>query len=287
MCGIVGAAASRPIEKILLKGLKHLEYRGYDSAGIALLNAEHHLERLRTQGKVRELEILLEKPKFTGNIGIAHTRWATHGIPSEQNAHPLMSNDEICLVHNGIIENHDELKHFLVKKGYQFTSETDTEAVVHLLHYHFKKDGNLLTATQHTIAELKGAYALGILSSRYAGHMIAVRHGSPLVIGMGIGENFFASDALALLPMTKQFMYLEDGDIGSYPSYQLSLDWDGTRTTRKIHNSIKIDSTDRGEYRHYISKKFSSNRKHYLNLEVITWIILCQIYLDQMPMRSF
>jgi glucosamine--fructose-6-phosphate aminotransferase (isomerizing) len=263
MCGIVGAVAERNIEKILIAGLKRLEYRGYDSAGIAILNAENKIERLRTLGKVHELEILLQSSPLAGNTGISHTRWATHGAPSELNAHPLISHDEIVLVHNGIIENHDVLRSKLIQQGYQFTSETDSETIVHLMHFHFQKNNDLLTTIKATIAELKGAYALGVIFSRYPGRLIAVRHGSPLVIGKGIGENFFASDPLALLPVTQQFIYLEEGDIADITRDTINIyNSAGNSTIRKTQTlDISYEASDRGEYRHYMSKEIAEQAK--------------------------
>lgn len=257
MCGIVGAVSERNIEKILIKGLKRLEYRGYDSAGLAVVSANNELLRLRTQGKVRELENALMSSDLHGALGIAHTRWATHGVPSEHNAHPLTSHDEFALVHNGIIENHDILRKKLIEKGYAFTSETDSETVVHLLHFHYQETQDFLQATQKTVAELEGAYALGIISSLYPGELIAVRHGSPLVVGQGIVENFFASDPLALSPVTKQFIYLEDGDIAKITCHSVDIfDADAKHVQRKLHNlELNFDVTDRGDHRHYMSKE--------------------------------
>ena len=257
MCGIVGAISERNIEKILIEGLKRLEYRGYDSAGLALINTNKELHRLRAQGKVRELELALTESDLHGTAGIAHTRWATHGVPSERNAHPFMSHNEFALVHNGIIENHDALRKDLIKKGYTFSSETDSETIVHLLHFHFQSTQNLLTATQKTVAELEGAYALGIISLKHPNEIIAVRHGSPLVIGKGIAENFFASDPLALSPVTQQFMYLEDGDIASITPHSITLySDDGKPVERKLHTlELNFDTVDRGEYRHFMSKE--------------------------------
>ncbi len=258
MCGIVGAIAERSIIQVLVDGLKRLEYRGYDSAGLAILSSKHQLERLRTQGKVRELENLIAHSSIDGNIGIAHTRWATHGIPSEQNAHPLISHNEIALVHNGIIENHEKLKTFLLEEGYQFNSDTDTETVVHLIHYHLKKTGDLLLATQKAVAKLEGAFALGILSTQSPDRLIAVRQGSPLVIGKGEkGENFFASDPLALLSVTNQFIYLEEGDIAEITKTSISIyDSQNKPVERKVHPvDLKLDSMSRGKFRHYMMKE--------------------------------
>lgn len=214
MCGIVGAVAKRPVAKLLIDGLKKLEYRGYDSAGIAVVDTEYQLKRLRVAGKVKELEGALSAQPLTAHMGIAHTRWATHGAPSEQNAHPFVSHDDkFALVHNGIIENHAELREKLKSAGYQFISETDTETIVHLVHYHFNQNKDFLKAVQATVKELKGAYALGIFSTDYPSRVIGVRQGAPLVVGKGQGENFLASDPLALLSLTQQFIYLEDYDI--------------------------------------------------------------------------
>jgi glucosamine--fructose-6-phosphate aminotransferase (isomerizing) len=258
MCGIVGAVAERNVEKILIEGLKRLEYRGYDSAGLAVIDSSNELQRVRAKGKVKELETALGKTTVRGSSGIAHTRWATHGAPSEHNAHPLISTDEIAVVHNGIIENHDALRSKLLELGYQFTSETDTETVVHLLHHHYQHAGNLLAATHATVKELEGAYALGIISKREPGKLIAVRHGSPLVIGKGIGENFIASDPLALLPVIQQFIYLEDNDIVDLTRDNLVVYADGKPTERKVHTlEMNNDMVERGEYRHYMSKEIA------------------------------
>lgn len=271
MCGIVGAIAERNVSRLLVDGLKRLEYRGYDSAGLAVTNSQNKLERLRTQGKVRELEnLLLNQSLVRGKSGIAHTRWATHGIPSEQNAHPLISNDEFVLVHNGIIENHDQLKIFLIDKGYVFHSETDSETIVHLLHYHYQSTPDFLKATQKTIAALEGAYALGIMSTHEPDTLIAVRHGSPLVIGMGTGENFFASDPLALLQVTKQFTYLEDGDVAVVKRNIVQIydanDFIVERKTKQL--DMNADMTERGEYRHYMCKEiFEQPQSIVTNLE--------------------
>lgn len=257
MCGIVGAISEQNIERVLLDGLKRLEYRGYDSAGLAVLNRKQNFQRLRTRGKVRELENLLNQSVIQGQAGIAHTRWATHGVPSEQNAHPLSSHDEILLVHNGIIENHERLREFLREKGYQFLSETDSETVVHLLHYHLQSIPDLLQATKKTIAELEGAFALGIMSLKNPEQIIAVRHGCPLVIGKGVNENFFASDPLALLSVTKQFTYLEDGDIANVTKNSIEIySEDGNKTERPFHQlEYTLDAVDRGEYRHFMCKE--------------------------------
>lgn len=270
MCGIVGAIAERNIEKILVDGLKKLEYRGYDSAGLAVITPQNKFQRLRKQGKVKELENLLNQSTVNGNAGIAHTRWATHGVPSEQNAHPLISNDEFVLVHNGIIENHDELKTFLMAEGYQFSSETDSETIVHLLHHHFKTTKDFLAATQKTVADLEGAYALGIMSVHNPERIIAVRHGSPLVIGKGSGENFFASDPLALLSLTKQFTYLEEGDIADVTRNSIQIyAANGRQVERKVHHlELTADVTERGEHPHFMHKEiFEQPQAIITNLE--------------------
>lgn len=257
MCGIVGVIADRNVTSILIDGLKRLEYRGYDSAGLAIINKETQFERLRTQGKVCELENLLKKLDARGNIGIAHTRWATHGEPSERNAHPLISNNSFVVVHNGIIENHEHLRHFLIEKGYEFHSETDSETVVHLMHYHYQHTKDFLAAVKKTITELEGAYALGIMSINDPDKIIAVRCGSPLVIGCGKGENYFASDPLALLPVTKEFIYLEDGDIAIVKRDLVTI-YDNKykiaeRKTQYL--DLNAETTERGDHRHYMSKE--------------------------------
>jgi glucosamine--fructose-6-phosphate aminotransferase (isomerizing) len=258
MCGIVGAVAQRNVEKILVDGLKRLEYRGYDSAGIAVIDTNHQLQRLRSKGKVKELDFALSHSALHGHTGIAHTRWATHGVPSEHNAHPLTSANEIALVHNGIIENHDVLRAMLIKEGYQFTSETDSETIVHLLHHYYQQSQDLLTATQATLAQLEGAYALGIISAREPGRLIAVRHGSPLVIGKGQGENFIASDTLALTSLTSQFMYLEDNDIADLTFNGITIYSNNAKVERKIVSlENSADIVDRGEYRHYMMKEIA------------------------------
>jgi glucosamine--fructose-6-phosphate aminotransferase (isomerizing) len=257
MCGIVGAVAKRPVANMLLDGLKKLEYRGYDSAGVAVVDSKHQLKRLRVVGKVRELESAMQPHSFQGHTGIAHTRWATHGVPSEQNAHPFISHDEFALVHNGIIENHVEIRGQLLKAGYQFHSETDTEVAVHLIHHHFSQSKDMITAIRKATDELKGAYALGIISKQHPGRMIAVRQGSPLVIGRGQGENYLASDPLALLSVTQDFVYLEDNDLAD-------ITLEGVQIYNKSHEevhrdmhklAIQSDSMERGEYRHFMKKE--------------------------------
>jgi glucosamine--fructose-6-phosphate aminotransferase (isomerizing) len=257
MCGIVGAAAKRPIAELLIDGLKKLEYRGYDSAGIAVIDEQNQLKRMRVAGKVRELENALEAHPFDGHVGIAHTRWATHGVPSEKNAHPFISHNEFALVHNGIIENHAALREELQKEGYLFNSDTDTEVAVHLIHKHYTQNKDLLAAVRAAVAQIKGAYALGIISKLYPNRLIAIRQGSPLVIGVGKNENFIASDPLALLSITQQFIYLEDDDLADITVEQINI---YNKKQQRIHReqhtlSINYDSTERGSYRHFMKKE--------------------------------
>lgn len=257
MCGIVGAAANRPIVRLLIDGLKKLEYRGYDSAGIAIIDEQDQLKRIRVVGKVRELENALEAHPFDGHTGIAHTRWATHGAPSEKNAHPFISHDEFALVHNGIIENHSTLRDQLQHDGYDFNSDTDTEVVVHLIHKHFKRTNDLLLAIRAAVGELKGAYALGIISKLFPNRLIAVRQGSPLVIGIGKNENFVASDPLALLSLTQQFIYLEDNDLADITVDQIKIYDINQNIIHRPQNTLTIthDSIERGPYRHFMKKE--------------------------------
>src|SRR3990167_5650336 len=258
MCGIVGAVAKRPIEKILLEGLKRLEYRGYDSAGMAVISKQQVLKRLRVKGKVRELETALTTLELQGETGIAHTRWATHGAPSEHNAHPFVSHDAFALVHNGIIENYAALRQQLQTQGYVFTSETDTEAVVHLLHQYYAETKDLLAAVRYTVKKVEGAFALAIMSAAHPDRLIAVRRGSPLVIGKGKSENFIASDPLALLSVTQQFIYLEDDDIADlrYDEVFLSTIEDSKAIERDLHTlTVHYDAVERGQHRHYMSKE--------------------------------
>lgn len=263
MCGIVGAVAERHVEKILIEGLKRLEYRGYDSAGITMLDGLGNLNRLRVLGKVSELEKGLSDPAkasaLRGNTGIAHTRWATHGAPSERNAHPFISHDEISLVHNGIIENHEALRQLLQAEGYNFTSDTDSEVIVHYIHYQYKQTQDLLKAVQKAIQGLEGAYALALVSRQCPGRVIAVRHGSPLVVGKGIGENFVASDVLALLPVAQEFIYLEDRDLVDLSCDAVRIyDAKGKVVERKLNLlDGHYDMVDRGEYRHYMRKEIA------------------------------
>ncbi|MFA7095611.1 MAG: glutamine--fructose-6-phosphate transaminase (isomerizing) [Gammaproteobacteria bacterium] len=257
MCGIVGAVAQRDVAPILIEGLKRLEYRGYDSAGLAVLNASGCLERLRTTGKVRELEKALERSPVHGPTGIAHTRWATHGKPSDSNAHPHVCRRTVALVHNGIIENHRELRARQQADGYEFTSETDTEVIVHEVYHHVAQGKNLLDAVRATLAQLRGAFAIGVIATTEPGRLVAARRGSPLVIGVGIGEHFIASDVYALLPVTQRFIFLEEGDVADITRDSLTIyDADGVVVERPIRVSeLAADAVERGEYRHYMLKE--------------------------------
>ena len=256
MCGIIGAVAERNITPILLAGLQRLEYRGYDSAGVAVINNAEQIEYLRRVGKVAELAAALETTPLMGQTGIAHTRWATHGKPSQNNAHPHLSQDEIAIVHNGIIENYLELREKLTTLGYAFTSETDTEVIVHLIHHHLKQY-DLLAAVQNAIQELKGAYALGVIDGKQSQRLIAVRQGSPLIIGIGIGEHFIASDHLALLPVTQNFVFLEDGDVADINHANFTIyDQQQNKVKRVVNESqLSYQQTEKGEYRHYMLKE--------------------------------
>ncbi len=257
MCGIVGVISTRDVTPILLEGLRRLEYRGYDSAGIARFNPGSDIERIRRVGKVKELEAAVAESQGAGTIGIAHTRWATHGVPSESNAHPHMSSDNIVVVHNGIIENHEELRASLQKDGYVFTSETDTEVVAHLVHQNLKTSATLLEAVKKTTRKLRGAYALGVICKEQPELLIAAREGSPLVLGVGLGENFIASDQLALLPVTTRFIFLEEGDIAEVRKDSFVIEnREGNTVERTVKQFTGSDSTaDKGEYRHYMLKE--------------------------------
>ena len=257
MCGIVGAVAQREVAPILLEGLRRLEYRGYDSAGLAVLNSQAGLERLRTTGKVAELSQAFEATPVTGTVGIAHTRWATHGKPTQNNAHPHICRHQVAVVHNGIIENHEALRSVQKQNGYIFTSETDTEVIAHQVHSHLDAGNDLLSAVQQTCKELEGAYALGVVSVTEPGRLITARRGSPLVIGVGIGEYFIASDVAALLPVTQRFVFLEEGDIADMSVDGITIyDADGNPVERKeTLSELSADAVERGEYRHYMLKE--------------------------------
>ncbi|MFP6832612.1 Glutamine--fructose-6-phosphate aminotransferase [isomerizing] [Pseudomonas fluorescens] len=256
MCGIVGAVAERNITAILLEGLKRLEYRGYDSAGVAVFTNDETLERMRRPGKVSELEAALAEHPLVGRLGIAHTRWATHGAPCERNAHPHFSGD-IAVVHNGIIENHEALREQLKALGYVFTSDTDTEVIAHLLNHKLKDQPDLSVALKATVKELHGAYGLAVINAKQPDRLVAARSGSPLVIGLGLGENFLASDQLALRQVTDRFMYLEEGDIAEIRRDNVQI-WDvnGNAVERQtVQYSDGAEAADKGEFRHYMLKE--------------------------------
>lgn len=258
MCGIIGAIAERHVGDILLEGLRRLEYRGYDSAGLAIIDDQGKLARCRAVGKVEKLVKSYEKKPLLGKIGIAHTRWATHGEPSERNAHPIFSGRHIALVHNGIIENHESLRQRLQKDGYSFETDTDTEIIAHLVHQCYQSGHRFLTAVRQAVKQLKGAFALAILNADEPDHLIVARFGSPLVIGLGIGENFVASDVLALLPVTQTFIYLEEGDVADISRDKAKIyDKQGKIVKRPEHVSQRIQENPltRGNYRHFMLKE--------------------------------
>ncbi len=256
MCGIVGAVAERNVVPILMEGLRRLEYRGYDSAGLAVLENDA-VERRRRLGKVAELEDELSQRPARGGVGIAHTRWATHGVPSRANAHPHMSNGSVAIVHNGIIENHEVLKARLIEAGYEFVSDTDTEVIAHLIHQHLQTAEDLEAAVRAAIAELDGAYALVVMSPTQPDRLILAREGCPVVVGLGLGENFVASDVAALLPVTRKFMFLEEGDVAVVTREAITVtDSAGNAAERKVSESeLSSDAVERGEFRHYMLKE--------------------------------
>ena len=257
MCGIVGAVAQRDVAEILLTGLKRLEYRGYDSAGLATLNGNNELNRLRRVGKVQALTDAVAEQGLPGGVGIAHTRWATHGEPNEQNAHPHQSNSSLAVVHNGIIENHAELRAQLQEKGYTFESDTDTEVIAHLVHHELKTHDTILAAVQTAVKQLDGAYGTVVIDKNHPEQMVVARSGSPLVIGYGIGEHFVASDQLALLPVTRSFSILEEGDVAEITRHSVAIyDSQGQPVEREIKEAeISHDAGDKGEFRHYMMKE--------------------------------
>ena len=254
MCGIVGAVARRNVVPILIEGLKRLEYRGYDSAGVAVLNGA--MQRVRSTGRVAELEKLSTTQGVHGGLGIAHTRWATHGVPSERNAHPHVSGG-VSVVHNGIIENHETIRARLVAQGYQFTSDTDTEVIAHLVHSHLRGGASLFDAVRGAIAELAGAYAIAVISESERGKLVVARAGAPLLLGLGDGENFAASDVAALIQVTRRIIYLEDGDCAEIGREQIRVvGRDGRAANRPERMSeMSAASVDLGEYRHYMQKE--------------------------------
>ncbi len=263
MCGIVAAAARRNIRDILIAGLHTLEYRGYDSAGIAL-QQDGYLARQRSAGKVRDLEALLQTTPINGHCGISHTRWATHGIPNTENAHPHASGDQLALVHNGIIENHEELRHELQQSGYQFSSETDTEVMVHLIARLMDSGLDLFSAVRHAIDRLRGAFAIAVVSAAEPGVVVGARKGSPLVLGVGNGEHFLASDVYPLLEETDRFVFLREGDVVSLNAdgFQL-VDQNGQPVVRAVKQiETRADAVQRGDYPHYMLKEiFEQNDK--------------------------
>lgn len=257
MCGIVGAVAGRNVVPILLEGLRRLEYRGYDSAGVAIVDNGGKLDRVRTPGKVATLTEAIGD-RLSGHLGIAHTRWATHGEPSQSNAHPHICRSTVSVVHNGIIENHEQLREEQKKKGYEFTSQTDTEVIVHQVYdHHVEENMDLLTAVRETVKELEGAYALGVISTKETDRLVTARRGSPLVIGVGIEEYFIASDVAALLPVTQRFIFLEEGDIADLRRSGIVIyDENGKEVERPIKESeLSADAVERGGYRHYMLKE--------------------------------
>lgn len=257
MCGIVGGVAQRDVYPILLEGLKRLEYRGYDSSGLAVINQNSEIHRYRRLGKVAELDAALKQEALPGGIGIAHTRWATHGVPAERNAHPHVCEDSLAVVHNGIIENYEDLREMQKERGFVFTSETDTEVIVHQVSWYYRENGNLLEAVQKAVKDFKGAYALGVIANDQPDQLVIAREGSPLVIGLGIGENFIASDVQALLPVTHQFIYLENGDIGYITRDEVKLfDMELNPVEREPKTSALNDTaTQRGNFKHFMQKE--------------------------------
>src|ERR1700689_4980591 len=256
MCGIVGVVAERSAVPILMEGLRRLEYRGYDSAGLAVLD-HGKLARLRTVGKVKILQDALDAKPITGSIGIAHTRWATHGIPTTENAHPHISRGNIAIVHNGIIENHEALRTTLKSLGYSFSSETDTEVIAHRIHHHLATSAGLYEAVRKTVPELLGAYALAVVSEADPECIVLAREGCPVVIGLGIDENFVASDVAALLPVTRRFMFLEEGDVAEIRRKSVTVtDAAGKVVSRAVMESeLPADAVERGQYRHFMLKE--------------------------------
>jgi glucosamine--fructose-6-phosphate aminotransferase (isomerizing) len=256
MCGIVGAVAQRDVAEILVEGLRRLEYRGYDSAGVAVVDTASNLTRVRRLGKVQELADAVEEQQVIGGTGIAHTRWATHGEPSEANAHPHMSGD-IAVVHNGIIENHEALRAMLQERGYVFTSQTDTEVIAHLVEWELRTSASLVEALQKTAKQLDGAYGTVAVDRKDPSRIVVARSGSPIVIGFGVGENFLASDQLALLSVTRRFMYLEEGDVAEVTRRDVTVfDVAGERVEREIvESNAEHDAGDKGQYRHFMQKE--------------------------------
>jgi glucosamine--fructose-6-phosphate aminotransferase (isomerizing) len=266
MCGIVGAVAQRDVAEILVEGLRRLEYRGYDSAGVAIVDANCQLTRVRRLGKVQELADAVAQAQVSGGTGIAHTRWATHGEPSEINAHPHMSGD-ISVVHNGIIENYETLRETLRERGYVFESQTDTEVIAHLVEWERRTSATLIEAVQKTAKQLTGAYGTVVVDRKDPSRIVVARSGSPIVIGFGVGENFLASDQLALLSVTRRFMYLEEGDVAEVTRREVTVfDANGTKVTREIiESNAEHDAGDKGKYRHFMQKEIFEQPKALVN----------------------
>ena len=277
MCGIVGAIAKRNIVPVLIEGLKRLEYRGYDSAGVAVLDgmaagSRATLRRVRSTGRVAELEKLAGSQGLAGDIGIAHTRWATHGVPSEKNAHPHLSGG-VSVVHNGIIENHEEMRRRLRAKGYEFVSDTDTEVIAHLVHSNLQAGATLFDAVKKSVVELVGAYAIAVVSESDPSRLVVARHGSPLLLGLGEGENFAASDTSALIQVTQRVVYLEDGDCAELTLDGVRVsDSGGKAVNRPVHVSqLTADAVELGHYRHYMQKEIFEQPMAAANtLEIVT-----------------
>ena len=257
MCGIVGAVSERDVQGILLEGLRRLEYRGYDSAGMAVIDGKQAINRAREVGKVAALADAITGNGLEGAAGIAHTRWATHGEPSQINAHPHMSGDRLAIVHNGIIENYQELREELKAEGFEFTSQTDTEVVAHLIEKQFRLSNSLYEAVSTAIERLRGAFALAVIHADEPDHMVVCREGSPLVVGVGIGENFIASDQLALLPVTDRFMFLEEGDIADIRRDHIEIHDRNKQLVERAVNRFEHsqDAAEKGEYRHFMLKE--------------------------------
>lgn len=267
MCGIVGAVAQRDVAEILLEGLRRLEYRGYDSAGLAILKNANALQRTRRVGKVQALADAVKEAPALGGTGIAHTRWATHGEPNEKNAHPHLANERVVVVHNGIIENHATLKKQLQEQGCIFHSDTDTEVIAHLIELQLREGLPLLKAVQNSVAQLEGAYGTVVMDTQDSERLVVARSGSPLVIGLGIGENFIASDQLALLPVTQRFLFLEEDDVAEITRSDVRIfDQSGTPVEREMHQSTaSFDAADKGGFRHYMLKEIHEQPASIIN----------------------
>ena len=257
MCGIVGAVAERNVVPILVEGLRRLEYRGYDSAGLAVLNGSDTFTRVRTPGKVAALDQLLETGSVHGSIGIAHTRWATHGVPNEANAHPHICRDAVAVVHNGIIENYSDIRARQEALGYEFSSDTDTEVIASLIHYYLEQGANLVDAVRSATGELEGAYAIGVVNIQDPDRVVGARMGPPLLVGLGVGEHFLTSDMAALIPVTQRFLILEDGDIAELQRDHVTVyDHSGQVVERpETLSELDADAVERGQYRHYMQKE--------------------------------